>query len=249
MSQTHGSPVTITKTKSEIESLAEDSDGNVILGSEWIKNLPVGEYTVTETISDSEAMKLANIKAYKPNGFVGDSSLADFDAKKAVELTAVYNSPSDRKDFAAAFSTGTSAITWHIGEHKDGKPSKCSYRDTNFTETVVTNGKKEVDPDKSKNNGKNYLNAQIGKAIFENKVTAGSVEVQKVDNYNHALEGVVFTLHKADNGWNVTGEITELTTTKTEPHSDESPAIVLFKNLKPGSYIIKEKALRTDIFR
>lgn len=108
--------------------------------------------------------------------------------------------------------------------------------------------KKEVDPDKSKNNGKNYLNAQLGKAMFKNKVTAGSVEIEKVDNYNHPLEGAVFTLQKADESWNGTGEATELTTTKEDPGSDESPATPLFKNLKPGKYIIKEKSA-PDIFR
>lgn len=71
--ENYGSPVTITRTKSEIEALTADSDGDVVLGSEWIKDLPVGEYKVTEAVSDSEAVKLANIKAYTPDDLVSDS--------------------------------------------------------------------------------------------------------------------------------------------------------------------------------
>ena len=89
---------------------------------------------------------------------------------------------------------------------------------------------------------------------METAARNGEVTCQEVDarifwraSWN-SFEGAVFTLQKVDESWNGTGEATELTTTKEDFGSDESPATALFKNLKPGKYIIKEKSA-PDIFR
>ena len=61
--------------------------------------------------------------------------------------------------WASRYTAAAVKITW----------TDCSYADTDFSAAKVKDDNKEVDPDKSADNRKNYLNAQIGKGIIENE--------------------------------------------------------------------------------
>jgi len=227
--ENYGDPFTIntkTATKSENGDYIE-------LSSEWIDNLPKGNYTVEETA--------------QPSGFTFQSvsiatvTLDDADALRAGGTP--FSAPT------------TSTPAWEIGTADGGVPSASTYSSTDFSYTKVTDTNKEVDPNKSKA----YLNAQIGKGIIENeppKVT--DITLKKVDKTTgESIGGAKFSLIKGSEYVDLESyTITKLVSTEDDPvvetitvGSNNNVKVVTvpkggikIEGLADGTYTLKEMA-------
>ncbi|MBR2812644.1 MAG: LPXTG cell wall anchor domain-containing protein [Solobacterium sp.] len=169
--EAYGEPVTLnSKTATVTRS------GDYVELSDWVTNLPQGDYTVTET-----AM---------PSGFtfvsVSDDPVVAADGDGGANGT-----------LFAAPTEGT--VTWKLGQAVGEIPSATTYASTDFTAAKVKDDNKEVDPDLTKA----YLNAQIGKGIILNEppmgidVTLKKVDVSNLSNDNAGLlKGATFTITK-----------------------------------------------------
>ena len=204
------------------------ADGTVTLETaDWVTGLPQGNYTVAEI--------------GQPTGFTF----------KSVTSAAI-----ETADGGTQFAAPTEgSVTWKIGQYVSGTPSACSYADTDFSAAKVKDDNKEVDPDKSADNGKNYLNAQIGKGIIENEPPKLiDVTLKKVDKADLAddgadlLKGATFTITKytdntfseidaSDSAWSSTLEDKKEGETYTLNGNFE------FKDLPVGFYKIDESVI------
>lgn len=197
--------------------------------------LPAGDYSVTETISDSGAYKEAQYAGYTYNG-------AD---KRTSDYAVVSN-------FLAS-QTGT--VTVHLGSVYAGMPSTSSYV-ASFTassskaaptkEEVVahyvanadntqTDKPKRVDPELAENHGKDLLNAQIGAVKITNELKKVDITIEKQDKDDQTikLEGVTFTLKRLN------GEGQEVAVENgTQTTSEDGRAS--FTNLSAGTYKLYE---------
>ena len=143
--------------------------GNYIeLSSDWITDLPKGNYTLVES-----AM---------PTGFTFTSVSAD----------TVVNADGDNNNGTQFEAPTTGSVTWHIGKVEGGSPSATTYGSTDFSYAKVNDNAKEIDPNKEKA----YLNAQIGKAIVLNEPPRSTeITIIKVDSATgEPLTGAKFSL-------------------------------------------------------
>ena len=144
-----------TLTKEEVEALREDAGGYISLAECWETGLPVGEYSVSEEITDSD-ITFTSAAAVRRDAIEDDPVTEDY-----VELP----------EFGSAWTADTNTVTWYMGmEHVSSDssnlvPDSCSYAESDFSESSVVDGIKETDPQKEKN----YLNAQIGQVLISNK--------------------------------------------------------------------------------
>lgn len=236
----YADPISITIDKSGLLSLVAEADGNVVVGTEWITGLPIGDYEIIEILED-QAIALDSVNAISPNEWdAGQAEVSSFDHQKTNELKS-YSSSKERVDFEAANTIKTSTISFHIGQYINDKPSKKKYPDSDFTLSVVEDEKKEVDPVSSTENGKHYLAAQLGKASFINKINVGKLIIEKIDDFDLPVEGVEFTLKKTNDSWEPTGEKRTETTSLVE-----DKAIAIFSKLEPGKYLLSETRLSNE---
>lgn len=168
----YGSPISLNMKAGNVTR-----EGSYVkLSSDWITNLPQGNYTIEET--------------GMPAGYefvsVSADTVVDADGDDGANGT----------QFAAP-AEGT--VTWKIGQVSAGKPASTTYPVTDFTAAKVKDSNKEVDPDKAKA----YLNAQIGKGIILNKppktIDVTLKKVDKADLANNSAEllrGATFTITK-----------------------------------------------------
>ncbi|MBR1909953.1 MAG: hypothetical protein IJ821_05140, partial [Lachnospiraceae bacterium] len=179
-SENYGAPISLT-----MKANNSTRTGNYVeLSSEWITNLPQGDYTIEETGMPS---------GY---GFVSVSAdtVIDTDGDGGVNGTQ-FIAPAE------------GSVTWKIGQVSGGTPASTTYSSADFTAEKVKDNNKEVDPDKPKA----YLNAQIGKGIILNlppktiDVTIRKVDINDLSDDNAVLlKGAKFTITKyTDNHFNV----------------------------------------------
>ena len=194
---------------------------------EWVTGLAKGDYTLVET--------------GQPAGFTF----------KSVTATAV-----TAEDGGAQYAAPTGgSITWNIGKYVSGTPSTCSFANTDFSAEKVNDNAKEVDPAKSADNGKNYLNAQIAKGVVLNEppktIDVTLKKVDKADLANNSadlLKGATFTITKyTDNTFSVK-DTSASAWTSTLEDKKEGDSYTLngnfeFKDLPVGFYKIDESVM------
>lgn len=150
---------TKTLTLGSAESLRVEGDYTYIV-SEWAAGLPVGTYTLTETVSDEFADPL----------IVSRDDIEFLDPDDPAE-------PYDGT--VTKWKASHTGATWDIG--KIG-PSEMSYPMTDYmygAAGTVNDSAKNVDPLLAEGGGKNYLNAQIGRAQVTNSRAVTSIGVSK----------------------------------------------------------------------
>lgn len=216
----YGSPISlIMKADNSTRS------GNYVeLTSDWITNLPQGEYTIEET--------------GMPSGFefvsVSADTVVDADGDDGVNGTQ-FIAPTD------------GSVTWKIGKVSGGVPSSTTYSATDFSAGKVKDDTPEVDPDKAKA----YLNAQIGKGIILNNppktidVTLKKVDVKDLANNDAVLlKGAKFTITKYTNSsFNVVDTDTPWSSTLDDEKTGNTYSLngtFDFKDLPVGYYKIDE---------
>lgn len=223
-----------TVTLSSNDSGVSYSDGHAVISSDWITGLPVGDYTIEET-----AM---------PDGFAFDSVTGD------TVVQADGDGGANGTLFAAPVASG---VVWKIGQRSGGVPAATTYPNTDFTAAKVKDAVKEVDPGKSQNNGKNYLNAQIAKGIvLDTPPVYTDIKLIKTDKTTgESIAGAKFALIK-DSQY---VDLNELTITKVDASADD-PVIetvtvgnndsvtvvtvpaggIWIKDLTDGDYVLRE---------
>ncbi len=162
----YGQPFTIN-TNTAVKTV---NDSYIELSSDWIDNLPKGNYTVEET--------------GQPDGF-------SFMSVSIVAVTAD-DADSSRTGGTPFAAPTTGAATWEIGAVDNGVPAATTYAATDFSAAKVKDANKEVDPEKEKA----YLNAQIGKGIVLNDPPkATDITLKKVDSTTgESIGGAKFAL-------------------------------------------------------
>lgn len=211
-----------TITRADVEGMTPDANGDVVIATQWEMALPIGTYTLTEAISDSDNFGTPTFAG------VPAADIADDPA-----TTGYTESP----EFAAAFGTEPAPLTWFIGQVHDGIPSQCSYADSDFSDNAVNDDVKEVDPALSENGGKFYLNAQIGEAVVTNHPKPGIVILKRAaENHETVLPGAEFKLYTTDGSWTEPGPQQQPVATKT---TDEN-GTVAFTSLADGNYLLYE---------
>ena len=224
---TTSADINIVITKDSVQAMQE-SDGKVNLISIWLTNLPKGNYTLSESIAGSEEYVLDSIDI-----------VTDYTEEG-------YASAEDLGKYLAEASSSGQTVTWKIGNVPVNTQQlylDCFNGSLSFPISLVQDAIKHVDPGLSTNNGKIYLNAQIGEASLENKLIAGSFTINKIDSKNPelSLEDVEFTLYKATvsgNEWTKSDQYGEPQVT----HKDLNQPLALaqFSGLYPGNYLLYE---------
>ena len=182
----------------------------------WETDLPKGTYSVSEEAGDG--YKLASFEAL---AIQDDSATANVNES---EFAAKYSADSDAK-----------TVTWYIGpkgEAAERQPDVSTYPDcvngtVLFPYDLVTDTLYHVDPDLAVDNGKHYLNGQIGQAVYINKLNP-FVMLRKADmaNSSKPLDGAVFSFYKEVPA-GTTGALTELIPEKN---------VVLVSSVTSGDY-------------
>ena len=152
----------------------------------WETDLPKGTYTVSETTGDG----------YKLDSF--DAVTVQDDSSTTTVNEA---------QFAAKYTKDSNAmtVTWYIGpkeEAADRQPDVSTYPDcvngtTLFPYDMVADNVYHVDPNLAADNGKYYLNGQIGQAVYINKLNP-LVMLRKADmtNSSKPVNGAEFSFYK-----------------------------------------------------
>ena len=222
-SENYGAPISLT-----MKANNSTRTGNYVeLSSEWITNLPQGDYTIEETGMPS---------GY---GFVSVSAdtVIDTDGDGGVNGTQ-FIAPAE------------GSVTWKIGQVSGGTPASTTYSSADFTAEKVKDNNKEVDPDKPKA----YLNAQIGKGIILNlppktiDVTIRKVDINDLSDDNAVLlKGAKFTITKyTDNHFNVVDTAAPWSSTLDDVKTGNTYSlngIFEFKDLPIGFYKIDEERM------
>lgn len=228
-SSTAGSTVggvrTITRT--DVEGMTPDASGDVVIATQWETALPIGTYTLTEAISDSDSFATPTFAGVPAADIADDPATTDY---------------TESPEFAAAFGTDPAPLAWFIGQVHDGVPSQCSYGDSDFSAAKVEDDVKEVDPALSANGGKFYLNAQIGEGVVTNHPKPGLVILKRdADDHTKVLPGAEFKLYATNDSWDEPGLLQQPVATKTSG----ADGTVTFTSLADGKYLLYETKAAT----
>lgn len=212
-------------TYAKVEAMTADANGDVTIASQWQTELPIGDYTLAETIQGT-GFGSPTYQAVATNAITDDTSTTDY---------------VEKAEFAAAFTQGDSSIVWHVGQVVDRVPGTCSYCNSDFSYDAVIDAVKQVDPALAANGGKNYLNAQIGQATVTNHPLP-SLDILKraSEDHSHVLPNVQFELYRSsDPDWQKLGAVA-LQTATTDGQGKAS-----FRNLPDGCYLMYETRAAT----
>ncbi len=211
-----------TITRADVEGMTADANGDIIISTRWETDLPIGTYTLTEVISDSDNFGTPTFAGVPAADIIDDPTTTDY---------------TESPEFAAAFGTDPAPLSWFIGQVHDGIPNQCSYGDSDFSEAALENDEKEVDPDLSENGGKFYLNAQIGEAVVTNHPKPGIVILKRAaENHSTVLPGAEFKLYTTNDNWTPPTQQQQPVATKTTGED----GTVAFTSLADGNYLLYE---------
>lgn len=212
-----------TITYAKVNAMTADANGDVTIASQWQTGLPIGDYTLAETIQGTGF----GTPAYQAVAITDDPSTRDYEEKS---------------EFAAAFTQGDSSIVWHVGQVVSGVPSTCSYGNSDFTYEAVTDAVKQVDPTLAANGGKNYLNAQIGQAAVTNHPLPNlDILKRAAEDHDHVLSNVEFKLYQSDANWTEPNLVAIPMRTVTTDDAGKAS----FNFLPEGYYLIYETRAAT----
>ncbi|WP_283170789.1 SpaA isopeptide-forming pilin-related protein [Curtanaerobium respiraculi] len=216
-----------TVTRADVEAMTSDANGDVVIASQWETDLPIGTYTLTEAISDSDSFATPTFAGVAAADIADDPATTDY---------------VEKPEFAAAFDTDPAPLSFYIGQVHGGIPDQCSYADSDFSTAAVEDTVKQVDPALSANGGKFYLNAQIGMARVTNHPKPGIV-ILKRDAANHetVLAGAEFKLYATNDAWDEPSSSQQPVATKTTG-ADGTAA---FTSLVDGKYLLYETRAAT----
>lgn len=155
----------------------------VVVLSEWVTGLPQDIYTIEEDITGD--FVTPRYEAQDPTSFMTDSNGNVNDPAKPYDDTfAKWFAPYTVTEGAGGTPDTTISPSWYIGRVQDGKPAASSYASTTYRYGDVINAvntvkydltnesetPKNVDPLLAEDHGKDYLNAQVGKAVVSNSI-------------------------------------------------------------------------------
>ena len=215
-----------TITYDKVKAKTPDANGDVTIASQWQTGLPIGDYTLAETIQGT-GFGTPTYRAVATNAITDDPSTTDY---------------VEKSEFAAAFTQGDSSIVWHVGQVVDGVPNTCSYGNSDFSYDVVTDNVKQVDPKLAADPGKNYLNAQIGQAAVTNHPLPNlDILKRAAEDHSHVLSNVEFKLYQSDVNWTEPNLVAmPMRTVTTDADGKAS-----FNFLPEGYYLIYETRAAT----
>ena len=215
-----------TITYAKVQAMTPDANGDVVIASQWETGLPIGDYTLKETIEGS-GFGTPSYQAVARQSISDDPATTDY-----------VESP----EFAAAFDQGNDSVVWHVGQVSNGVPGTCSYGNSDFSYAVVTDNVKQVDPALSANGGKNYLNAQIGLAQVINEPLSNLDLLKRAaEDHSHMLSDVQFKLYQSDANWTEPN----LLSTPLRTVTTDSAGKVTFRALPDGYYLMYETRAAT----
>jgi hypothetical protein len=218
---------TIHVTWKDVNEMTADADGNIQLIDCWEIVLPKGTYSLAEEISRDGILELS-VSAVKREQITDDT---ETNYREIPEKGSWYEP-----------STGD--VKWFIGQLKNDVPADISYTNSSFSDQDIEDDEKEVDPVLSENNGKHYLNAQIGEAILVNTFIKKDFSIEKQGTGDDALEGAEFSLYpaqvSADNSWTKASETAAAKAASAITDQSQGKALADFKGIAPGTYLLYE---------
>ncbi len=173
-----------TKTLSISGATALRTEGtDVFIVSEWATGLPQDDYTLTEELTD-------------------EFGVADLKASENVIFHPEGDSAEPYDGMAAKWKALHDGVTWHIGKQNPGQLSYVettfAYSDESGAQNTVNDSVKNVDPQLAAQGGKNYLNAQLGRALVTNVPATTSIDVSKTWSGAVPTEHIVVKLVGSD---------------------------------------------------